>query len=387
MPLSSLLGWHWCWDSRHLGSSSSSRSNSGACNALPHTASAPAGGSAGGLAHTLSGSLMRAASGSLVRAGSASNTQSLTPQPSLHAPHPCRVATAATAATRHGHLALLGKGAELVRLSLATDAEAAPQLPLAVYDWELAGAAHAAACAMEQQQLRAWAVAAAAPARRSSVPAQLEGAASTGLPSSSSLGLQGPLASAEDSSGGRSREQQGAVGNPGDSSSKEAGQLAAAGGSAGSGRPDLKGFMNKIGADFHRAGGGVARGFQKALDETSKGLQKVAQVCSQLTITCIIGHIVGHCSTECECAACCDSMDSMVKLNMTPSVSTLTWNTTLHCLAGPRGGPRPARPQTWPAAAAVTATVPAPRPFHAFCSKGTACKCSSSRYQQPWLEQ
>jgi hypothetical protein len=49
-------------------------------------------------------------------------------------------------------------------------------------------------------------------------------------------------------------------------------------GSSSSRPADLKGFMSKIGADFHRAGGVVAGGFQKAFDETSKGLQKVAQV-------------------------------------------------------------------------------------------------------------
>jgi hypothetical protein len=79
------------------------------------------------------------------------------------------------------------------------------------------------------------------------------------------------LASGEDSSG-RSREQQWTASSAGGSDKEP---LAPAG---SSGKPDLKGFMTKIGADFHRAGGGVARGFQKAFDETSKGLQKVAQV-------------------------------------------------------------------------------------------------------------
>lgn len=218
--------------------------------------------------------------GALARQQSTSSTHSLTPQPSLHGPHPCRIGTAAAAATRHGHLAILGPGAELIRLSLATDAEAVPQPPLSVYDWDLAAAAHAAATVIEQQQLQAWAAAAAAavaPVRRVSAPSNLEGSLASGLSVGSSQGLQTPLASVEESGGSStssSRKEQ-----------QQQQQLPPAAGSGGgngsnsSSKPaDLKGFMSKIGADFHRAGGGVARGFQKAFDETSKGLQKVAQV-------------------------------------------------------------------------------------------------------------
>jgi hypothetical protein len=81
-------------------------------------------------------------------------------------------------------------------------------------------------------------------------------------------GLQSPLASADDSSGSNGARNDAL---PAAGSSGSAG--------AGTGKPDLKGFMTKIGTDFHKAGGGMARGIQKALDETSKGLQKVAQVC------------------------------------------------------------------------------------------------------------
>jgi hypothetical protein len=78
-----------------------------------------------------------------------------------------------------------------------------------------------------------------------------------------------------------------------DSSGSISSSAAAGGGS----KPDLKGFMTKIGADFHKAGGEVARGFQKALDETSKGLQKVAQVggqhCGQHALTWQIMYLCG----------------------------------------------------------------------------------------------
>lgn len=148
---------------------------------------------------------------------------------------------------------------------MATDAEAAPQPPESVYDWDLSMAAHAAASVLEQQQMQAWAAAAAAPIRRVSAPSNLEAAAAAGVTVGSPLGLQSPLASADDSSGAR-KEALPAAGSSGSAA-------------AGTGKPDLKGFMNKIGADFHKAGGGMARGIQKALDETSKGLQKVAQVC------------------------------------------------------------------------------------------------------------
>lgn len=227
----------------------------------------------GGLARQQSGGLARQQSTS-----SSTHSISLTPQASLHGPHPCRIGTAAAAATRHGHIAILGPGAELVRLSLATDAEAVPQPPLSVYDWDLATAAHAAATAVEQQQLQAWAVAAAAPVRRVSAPSNLEGSLASGLSVGSTQGLQSPLASMEASGSSftsSSRKEQPsllpAAGSNGNSGSNA--------NSTGSSRPaDLKGFMSKIGADFHRAGGVVAGGFQKAFDETSKGLQKVAQV-------------------------------------------------------------------------------------------------------------
>lgn len=302
MPLSSLLGWRWSWDLRHVGSSGSSHNLAQAAAALasslPPSASAPAGlpsgsGGGGGSSNQLSmpralsasllqsmqpGALARQPSGVLARQPSGGSTQSLTPQPSMHGPHPCRIGTAAAAATRHGHIALLGPGAELVRLSLASDAEAAPEPPLSVYDWDLSAAAHAAASVMEQQQLQAWAAAAAAPVRRVSAPSNLEGALSSGLSVGSSQGLQSPLASVDESGGSISstrREQPPAAGSNGSSSS-----LAPSNSSnSNSSKPaDLKGFMTKIGADFHRAGGGMARGIQKALDETQKGLQKVAQV-------------------------------------------------------------------------------------------------------------
>lgn len=227
----------------------------------------------GGLARQQSGGLARQQSTS-----SSTHSISLTPQASLHGPHPCRIGTAAAAATRHGHIAILGPGAELVRLSLATDAEAVPQPPLSVYDWDLAAAAHAAATAVEQQQLQAWAVAAAAPVRRVSAPSNLEGSLASGLSVGSAQGLQSPLASVEESGSSftsSSRKEQPSL-PPAAGSNGNSGSNA---NSTGSSRPaDLKGFMSKIGADFHRAGGVVAGGFQKAFDETSKGLQKVAQV-------------------------------------------------------------------------------------------------------------
>jgi hypothetical protein len=46
---------------------------------------------------------------------------------------------------------------------------------------------------------------------------------------------------------------------------------------ATSGGGGVKDLMRALGNDLHRAGGGVARGLQKALDETQRGLQKVAQ--------------------------------------------------------------------------------------------------------------
>jgi len=268
LPLTSLLGWRWTWDSRHLLPAASTLA---ASNSAPAGfAAAPSGsGSYSGLARSMSASLGRLPSGNSIqmRALSVSSSHSLSSQPSLSGPNSLgRLGRAAVAVTRHGHLVLLGDGAELIRLSLATDAEAAPQPPLMVYDWDLATAAHAAVTALEQQLLQAWAAEGGSPTQRSSAPSGLE-------PSSGSESFSSPramtaadrrLSESHSSSNRRNREE--LLG------------LSSSGGSSSNGRGERKGFMSKFGADLNRASEGVARGFQKALDETSRGLQKVAQV-------------------------------------------------------------------------------------------------------------
>jgi hypothetical protein len=252
MPLSSLLGWPWRWDNRHAGappaaSSSGALAGAAACASRAAAVAAPAAAAAGTAA-----SLGRAMSG-----GSAHSAASC----GLQAPSPGRIGCAAVAATRHGHLVLLGQGAELVRLSLAADAEAAPQLPLAVYSWDAAAAAHARGAALEQQQLRAWAAAAAAAAASAARRGR------EGSPAPAAAGAE-----AADGSIDSAHEQQH------EQPTAAAAAAAAAGLQANGGKPNLRGFMTKINADFQKAGGEVARGFQRAFDETSKGLQKVAQV-------------------------------------------------------------------------------------------------------------
>lgn len=261
LPLTSLLGWRWTWDSRHLLPAAST---------LAASYSAPAGfavgpsgsGSYSGLARSMSASLGRQPSGSntlQMRALSVSSSHSLSSQPSLTGPNSLgRIGRAAVAATRHGHLVLLGDGAELIRLSLATDAEAAPQPPLMVYDWDLATAAYAAVTALEQQLLQAWAAEGGSPTRRSSAPSGLEESFS----SPRAMAAADRRLSESQSSNRRNREELLGLSSSGSSN----------------GRGERKGFMSKFGADLNRASEGVARGFQKALDETSRGLQKVAQV-------------------------------------------------------------------------------------------------------------
>lgn len=170
---------------------------------------------------------------------------------------------AVCAATRHGHLALLGPGSELIRLALAAGAAGGSLPPESVYDWTLATAAHAAAAAMERQQQQAWAaLMAAAAAGANRRPGE----------AGSSVAKQGV-----DDHDNPSRN---------DHSATAADLAAGSDGSSSAGpKINIKGFMNKIGDGLEKAGKGVAGGFVKAFDETQKGLQKVAQV--RCIIMCI----------------------------------------------------------------------------------------------------
>ncbi|KAF6257112.1 hypothetical protein COO60DRAFT_1640212 [Scenedesmus sp. NREL 46B-D3] len=202
MPLSALLGWHWRWDGRHTMPSRAS----GPCNSsgAAHGQATPAqtaGGEPADPAAAAATAAAVAASGS-------------------------RLASVC-AATRHGHLALLGPGSELVRLGLAAGAAGAAVPPAAVYDWDLAAAAHAAASALERQQLQAW---------------HSSGRAGSG---------SGDAAGAAEKA---AREEDEAL-------------AAAAAAAAGGG---FKGLIGNI-------GGGLTRGLSTALDATQKGLQKVVQ--------------------------------------------------------------------------------------------------------------
>jgi hypothetical protein len=192
------------------------------------------------------------------------------------------------AATRHGHVALLGPQRELIRLALAAGTEA-PSPPAQVYDWELAAAA-AAAAAADRARAAAAAAAAAAGGRTTTEPP--------------SAGTTPRSEAAEGSSGGagggrHSRVGAGALlkaalrdaispraplepaGSDSEAEAAAAGRAAPYGaGGHGEAAPraagkDLKGLMAKISHDFQKAGGQVAAGFQKALDET-RALQKVA---------------------------------------------------------------------------------------------------------------
>ena len=165
------------------------------------------------------------------------------------------------AATRHGHLALLGSGQELARLALAVKAPT-PLAAAAVYDWDIAAAAHAAVTAFER--MKALGMGPGGGGAAAGATGGLGGvsirAGATGLQRNKSQGVV---------SGGEQQvqEQQEQLGEVGEGGSNEQQQ-----------KPKFIGFMSKIGQDFQRAGGGVAKGFQKAFDETHKGLQKVAQV-------------------------------------------------------------------------------------------------------------
>ncbi|KAF8064591.1 hypothetical protein HT031_003392 [Scenedesmus sp. PABB004] len=258
MPLSSLLGWAWRWDPRHAGGGAApadalgGRSGSGALGV------GASNGSARVLAQFISAPQVLPA-GSLERAGSAPADGGGGDAFSWgHS----RLA-AVCAVTRHGHLALLGPGSELVRLGLAPGAAGAPA-SASVYDWELAAAAHAAAAALERRQLRAWAAAAAsAKEARRRAAAGAAGAAAPGSPSCADAA--GDAAPADDDAG-----------EPAAGGGAEA-EAGGGSGGGGGGAAKLKGLMTKLGGDLQRAGGGVVRGVQKALDETQRGLTKVAQ--------------------------------------------------------------------------------------------------------------
>lgn len=155
-----------------------------------------------------------------------------------------------TACTRHGHLALLGPNRELLRLALAE--RAAPLLPAeTVFDWDLAAAAHAAGMAHEQAR----AARALATQRGGAQQQQRRPGAEAGPGAGGDDGEAGAAVAGREAAG--DGQQEGAVG----------------------GRPkDIKALFARIGQDFQKAGGQVAMGFQKAFDETHKGLQKVAQV-------------------------------------------------------------------------------------------------------------
>jgi hypothetical protein len=162
------------------------------------------------------------------------------------------------AATRHGHLALLGPNSELARFALWSRA-AAPAPPVSTYDWDMAAAAQAAVTAFEQ--MKAFSKAQAA-----------NNAAAKGA---------GAAAAADPAGKPAAQTQQAGVQEAGE----EGGEGGGGGRRGGVQMPkDFKGFMTKIGQDFQRAGGEVAKGFQKALDETQKGLQKVAQVSAPCTV-------------------------------------------------------------------------------------------------------
>lgn len=210
MPLSSLLGWSWNWDHRHT---SLSRSTSTNLDTTQH--------------HNSSNN----------KAAAAAVPDAV-----------CNTRLAAVcAATRHGHLALLGPGSELVRLRLAAGAAGVPEPPESVFDWDMATAAHAAVAVMERQQQQAWVAA-------------MSAAAAAG---------EGRKAGHVDGSKQRAA----------DSSDDDSAVAVAVEGAGGVGpKIDLKAFMNKIGDGLQQAGKGVAGGLQKALDETQKGFQKVAQV-------------------------------------------------------------------------------------------------------------
>ncbi|GBF90963.1 hypothetical protein Rsub_03818 [Raphidocelis subcapitata] len=174
----------------------------------------------------------------------------------------------ATACTRHGDLALLGAGRELLRLSL--DASAPPPAPPGcLVDWDLAAAAHAAGVAYDEARRAAGARARAEP-RGGDAAA---GAGGGARPAAAAGG--GPVATTTAAAAAAGRAGGGA-------SSGEAGAGEDEEAEAGAARPDFRRFMARIGQDFQKAGGQVAHGFQRAFDETQKGLQKVAQEVKEL---------------------------------------------------------------------------------------------------------
>lgn len=74
-------------------------------------------------------------------------------------------------------------------------------------------------------------------------------------------------------------EQGGECGGVLTSTAAETAQAAAVGEPpGGAAKTGLKSLMTRLGQDIEKAGGQVALGFQKALDETHRGLQKVKQV-------------------------------------------------------------------------------------------------------------
>lgn len=198
------------------------------------------------------------------------------------------------ACTRHGHLALLGKGSELVMLSLSVGTDM-PQAAEYIYDWDLAAAAHAAGLAFEQAR-----VLSGSSNMNTSNRLQRHSGSNTDLGGKVTKGLNN-----QDQGGGDAASVTALA-----ASSSDGGTTAGAGSSGG--RPkDFLGFMSKIGQDLNKAGEGVAKGFQKAIDETQKGLQKVAQVsCKEqhtvVTVHCMftIGCMLQLCLHASSCTDC-----------------------------------------------------------------------------------
>ncbi len=125
--------------------------------------------------------------------------------------------------------------------------ESPPQQAETSYDWDLAAAAHSAALAFERARALG-----ATLNRGKSTKAQRPGQGPSEVDEAAAAAVAA-VAAAE----AAQREQH------------ESGQR----------RPkDFIGFMSRIGQDLNKAGTDVAKGLQKAIDETHKGMQKVAQV-------------------------------------------------------------------------------------------------------------
>ncbi|GBF96648.1 hypothetical protein Rsub_09281 [Raphidocelis subcapitata] len=185
------------------------------------------------------------------------------------------------ACARHGLLALIGQHRELVRVALGAGLPA-PAPPARVFDWELAAAAAAAEAAADAA--RGAAAAAAATAAAAAPPPHRRGARqSVGGVLSPRHDAAGAAASAAGTAAAAAAAAASAASafdaplpppptpvatpTPGDGEPGAADAAAAAGaGASGRAKPDFKGFMAKIGQDF-----------QKAIDETHKGIQKVKE--------------------------------------------------------------------------------------------------------------